>query len=69
VVIDLFGHEQLLGERRRRTATLIPYWLSVSTTLTLHLMDVAWVTAADFEQRARTDPRRRIEGLGRSKIG
>jgi hypothetical protein len=31
VVTRLFGLERLLGEGRRRTATLVPDWLSVST--------------------------------------
>ncbi len=41
VVTDVFGRERLLCERRRRTAILIPDWLSVPTLLTLHPTSVA----------------------------
>ena len=39
VVTEVFGSERGLYERRRRTATLIPDWLSVPTSLTLHPAD------------------------------
>ena len=39
VVTEAFGRERGLYERRRRTATLIPDWLSVPTSLTLHPAD------------------------------
>jgi hypothetical protein len=41
VVTEAFGCERGLYERRRRTATLIPDWLSFPTPLTLHPTGVA----------------------------
>ena len=41
MVTDVFGHERLLGERRRRTATLILDWLCFPTSLTPHPTGVA----------------------------
>ncbi len=45
VVTDLFGRERVLGERRRRTATLIPDWLCFPTLSTLHPTVVARAVA------------------------
>jgi hypothetical protein len=75
VVTEAFGCERGLYERRRRTATLIPDWLSFPTPLTLHPTGVAcrglfcdrWCSV-EVDVGSSSSPVVIVSGMGRAAV-